>query len=73
MVKVDFKLARRGFRHRAIGGDQLQFGQLVDVVEHVSEVVKVIDRIDLALGVAIVSARRTRRLQVAFGIAFAVQ
>ena len=73
MVKVDFKLARRGFRHRAIGGDQLQFGQLVDVVEHVGEVVKVIDRVDLALGVAIVGARRTRRLQVAFGIAFAVQ
>ncbi len=73
MVKVDFKLARRGFRHRAIGGDQLQFGQLVDVVEHVGEVVKVIDRVDLALCVAIVSARRTRRLQVAFGIAFAVQ
>ena len=73
MVKVDFKLARRGFRHRAVGGDQLQFGQLVDVIKHVGKVVQVIDGVDLALGVAIVGARRARRLEVAFGVAFSVQ
>jgi len=31
VVKVDFKLARRGFRHRAIGGDPLHARQLVNI------------------------------------------
>ena len=73
MVEVDFKLAGRRFRHRAVGGDQLELGDLINIVKHVGKMVEVIDGVNLALGIAIAGSRRARRLQVAFRVALAVK
>ena len=73
MVQVNFKLTRRGLSHCAIGGDQLQLCQLINIVQHVSKVVEIINRVDLALRVTHVGARRAGWLQIAVGIAIPIK
>ena len=73
MVQVNLKLARGGFSHCPVGGDQLQLRQFVNVIQHVSKVVEIINRVDLTLRVTHVGARRAGWLQIAVGIAFTVK
>ncbi|MNI60732.1 hypothetical protein D3C73_1159640 [compost metagenome] len=73
MVEVDFKLSGRGLGHRAVGRDQLQFGEFINIIQYIGKVVEVIYGVNLALGVAIASARRTGRLKIAFGITLTIE
>ena len=73
MVQVYLKLARGGLSHCPVGGDQLQLRQFVNIVQHVSKMVKIINRVDLTLRVTHVGARRAGWLQIAVGIAFTVK
>ena len=69
MVQVDLKLAGRGFRQRAVGGNVLLARQRVDIAQHRAEVIEIIHRVDLALHIAFTAARRARRLNIALGVA----
>ncbi len=68
MMQVDFKLSGRGFRQCAIGRYPLLTRQIVDITQHIRKVVEIIDRINLALHVAFITARRTGRLDKPFSI-----
>ena len=72
MVQVDFELPWRRLRHRAVRRNALQTRQFVDLAQHVGEMVQVIDGIHLALSVALLRARRARRLQIALRVALTI-
>ena len=44
-----------------------------NIIEHVGEVVEVINGVNLALCIAVIGARRAGRLQIPFSVALAIQ